>query len=332
MKQDRDRTMAGNEWEINMEIAKKPLWRNKNNLFRKIFKQRYRLALLAPAFLLIVVFSYAPLYGWIMAFVNYRIGTKLLTSEYVGFFYFIKFFKESNDYIYLLQNTLAINVLSIVISLPLSAFVAILLKEVRWKFGAKIVQTVTFFPFFVSWVITYALITSLFSVNSGSLNIAMIKIGVIDEGINLIGSPKYSWGLMVSLDVWKYLGYNTIIFLSTLSGISLEQYEAAEIDGANRFQQIVHITIPHLVPTLCVLIIINSGWIFSSNLEQFYIYTNGTNWSKMEVLDMYVYKFGLKNLKYSYATAVGIMKSIISLGLVIGINKLIKKLDGTSIF
>jgi putative aldouronate transport system permease protein len=181
-------------------------------------------------------------------------------------------------------------------------------------------------------VITYSLITSLFSVNTGSINNLLMNNGLITRGINLLGSSKYSWGLIISLNTWKYAGYNCVIFLSTLSGIPHEEYEAADLDGANRFQKIRYITIPNIVPTLCVLLIINSGWILTSNLEQFFIFTNGTNWETMEVLDMYIYKFGLKLLRFSFATAIGIVKSVISVLMVITVNQIVKKLNDTSIF
>jgi len=267
-----------------------------------------------------------------MAFSDYKVGTNLLSGSFVGFYHFVRLFSESSDYAYLIRNTLVMNVMTIVINLPLAAVIAILLKECVTKKGAKVVQSVSFFPYFISWVITYSLVLSLFSVNTGAVNAFLVEHGFVDKGINIMGSAKYSWGLIIILDAWKYTGYSCIIFLSTISGIPLEQYEAAELDGANRFQKIIHITAPNLIPTLCVLIILNSGYILSSNLEQFFIFTNGTNWETMEVLDMYIYKFGLKMLKFSYATAVGMVKSMISVLMIIAVNFLVKKLNNTSIF
>ena len=303
-----------------------------NRLLKRIYKQRHSLIMLMPAFILTLIFWYWPLSGWYIAFSEYKVGTGMFSGALVGFSNFIRLFSESSDYIYLIRNTVVMNVMTIVLNLPLAGVIAVLLKEFVWKRGSKIVQAVSFFPYFISWVITYSLILSLFSVNSGAINLFLIDLGVIGKGINLLGSPKYSWGLIIALDAWKYTGYNCIIFLSTISGIPQEQYEAAELDGASRFQKVLYITVPNLIPTLCVLIILNSGYILSSNLEQFFIFTNGTNWETMEVLDMYIYKFGLKMLRFSYATAVGIVKSMISITMIIIVNLVVKKLNNTSIF
>jgi len=297
-----------------------------------IYKQRHLLYMLAPAFLLTLLFCYSPLLGWYIAFSDYRVGDSIFAGRFTGFAQFQKLFAESKDILYLVRNTLIMNLGTIVINLPFAGILAILFKELPWKRGAKIVQSVSFFPYFISWVITYSLLLSLFSVNSGAINMFLIRIGAIKRGINLLGSPAYSWGMMIALDAWKYTGYNCVIFLSTLSGIPLEQYEASELDGANRFQKVLYITVPYLLPTLCVLLIMNSGWVLSSNLEQYFIFTNSTNWETMEVLDMYIYKFGLKMLKFPYATAVGIVKSIISLLMICAVNATVKKLNDTSIF
>jgi len=160
----------------------------------------------------------------------------------------------------------------------------------------------------------------------------LVRSGVLSRGINFLGSPDYSWGVMIIINMWKWTGYNTIIFLAAISGISTELYESASLDGANRFQNVVYITIPHLLPTACIMLILNSGWIFNNNLEQFFVFTNSTNWERMEVLDMYIYKFGMRLLDYPYATAVGILKSIISLIMLFTVNTVVKKLSDTSLF
>jgi len=299
---------------------------------RKIKRQKYILLMLAPALILTIVFSYIPLSGWIMAFTRYQVGFSMFSGDWTGLHQFTKFFRESTDIWYLLRNTLGINILSIVATLTSALILALLLKEVVWKPGAKIVQTITFFPFFVSWVITYSIVWGLFSVNSGVVNQLLVSAGILDKGINIMGSPQYSWTLMIFLNMWKSMGYNCVIFLAALSGIPQEQYESASIDGAGRFSKVLYITLPHLVPTIAVLLVLNSGWVFNSNLEQFFIFTNPTNWPTMEVIDMYIYRFGLKLLDFSYATAVGIMKTVISLIMLITVNKLVKKLSGTGVF
>ncbi|NLO82716.1 MAG: sugar ABC transporter permease [Clostridiales bacterium] len=295
-------------------------------------RQKYILLMLAPAFILTFIFSYVPLFGWIIAFKEYRVGQSIFEGKFTGLLQFKRFFMDSSDFIYLIRNTLVMNVVSILQNIVMAVILAVLMKELTSKRFAKTVQTVTFFPYFISWVITYSIVWSLFAVQSGAINRFLVTMGLRDEGYNILGDPRYSWGLIIYLNLWKYTGYNCIIFLAAISGIPQEQYESAEIDGAGLFRKIWHITLPNLLPTACVLLIMNSGWVLNSNLEQFFIFTNPTNWETMEVLDMYIYKFGMKLLDYSYATAVGMMKTIVSLIILVGVNNLVKRLNESAIF
>jgi len=288
--------------------------------------------MLAPAFILTFIFAYLPLTGWAMAFTDYRIGRGYFSGNFVGLLHFTRFLFESADFGYLIRNTLIMNVSAIIINLIIAVIFSIMLHELRLKWLSKTLQTVTFFPYFISWVISYSVVWALFAVRSGAINEFLIDIGIINNGFNILGDPKYSWGLMIFLAMWKWTGYNSVIFLATISGIPQEEYEAAAIDGAGRFRLIYHVTFMNMLPTLAILLIINSGWVLSSNLEQFFIFTNATNMQTMEVLDMYIYKFGLRNLNFSYATAVGILKTLVSVSLVWLANFGSKKLSGSSIF
>jgi putative aldouronate transport system permease protein len=297
----------------------------------KLRRQKWLFLMLLPAFACVVLFNYLPLGGWYVAFSEYQLGDSLFGGKFVGLKYFQKIFEQSSDLVYLIRNTLVINGVTILLNLTVALFLAILLKELLWKPGAKAVQTVTFFPYFVSWVIAYSIVWSLLSVNSGAINQFLVRVGVLKKGLNILGDAKYSWQLMILLNLWKFTGYNTVIFLSAIAGIPAEQYEAAALDGANRFQQMHYVTLPNLLPTAAVLLIMNSGWILSSNLEQFFIFSNSTNWSRMEVLDMYIYKFGLKMLDFPYATAMSIIKTIVSILLLIFVNWLTKRMSKTSV-
>lgn len=288
--------------------------------------------MLAPAVIAVLLFEYIPLAGWIMAFKRYQIGLSIWDAPWVGLDNFKLFFVQSKDYIYVLRNTLSMNLMSVAVNLSLGLIFAVLLNEIRIRFFVKTVQTVSFFPFFISYVITYSIANSFLAQNSGVLNQLMVKWGWIESGINFLGDPAYSWFLIVFLQAWKSIGYISIIFLAAISSIPTEQYEAADIDGASRFQKIRFITIPNLMPTLIVILIMNSGWVLNSNFELYFMFTNATNWERMEVLDMYIYKFGLKQLDYSYATAVGIMKTVVSIVLVFLTNALARKVTGRSVF
>ncbi|BBI33905.1 ABC transporter permease [Cohnella abietis] len=301
-------------------------------MITKIVKQRYLFAMLLPAVLIVFTFSYVPIFGWIIAFVNYRPGVPLFSSEWVGLKQFVAFFTETKDFVYLLRNTLSINIGALIANLGTAFVFALLLNEIRLKFFGRLIQTVTFFPFFISWIIIYSLSSSLFATSSGAINETLVQWGWIKEGINVLGDPKYAWAFIILIGVWKFLGYNSVIFISSIASIPSEFYEAAQIDGANRFQRMWYITIPNLIPTLIVLLILNSGWILNSNFEQFYLFTNTTNWEKMEVLDIYIYRYGLQLLNYPYATAVGIMKTVISLVIIVLVNATAKKTTGKAIF
>ena len=159
----------------------------------------------------------------------------------------------------------------------------------------------------------------------------MVNHGILAKGINVLGDPKYSWLLIILINAWRYTGYNMIIFLSSLTGIPAEQYEASALDGARRWQKIWYVTLPNLLPTVSVLLVMNAGWILTSNLEQFFIFNNITNWSKMEVLDMYIYKFGLSMLDFPYATAMTIIKTIVSVTMLLAVNAITKKLNKTAV-
>ncbi len=288
--------------------------------------------LLIPAVVFVLIFHYIPLFGWIIAFTRYQPGLGLWSSEWVGLEHFRRFFVEGSDYIYLLRNTLVINILIIVTNLGLGLIFAVLLNELRSRLVLKAMQTVSFFPFFISWVITYSISYTFLSQSAGVINEWLTKWGFVSTGINFLGNPDYAWPLAVGLEAWKSMGYTSIIFIAAISAIPTDQYEAADIDGASRFQKIRLITIPNLVPTLVVILILNSGWVLSSNFEFFFIFTNPTNWEKMQVLDIYIYDFGLKQNNYSYATAVGIVKTIVSLVIVMSINAFSKRVAGKGIF
>ncbi|WJH33724.1 ABC transporter permease subunit [Paenibacillus sp. CC-CFT747] len=298
----------------------------------KLYKQRYLYLMLAPAVIAVLIFHYIPLAGWTMAFKRYQVGLSIWDVPWVGWDNFKMFFVQSKDYIYLLRNTLSMNLMSIVINLSFGLILAILFNEIRIRFFLKTIQTVSFFPFFISYVITYSIANSFLAQNSGILNQLLVKWGLLSQGLNILGDGKYAWFLVVALEAWKSIGYISIIFLASISAIPTDQYEAADIDGASRIQKIWNITIPNLMPTLIVILILNSGWVLNSNFELYFMFTNPTNWERMEVLDMYIYKFGLKQLDYSYATAVGIIKTVVSILLVFSVNALSKKFTERSIF
>lgn len=299
---------------------------------RKLVDQKFLIIMVLPLLLAVIVFRYIPTVGWLMAFKDYQIGLSVWDADWVGLEYFKDFFSSAGDAYYVIRNTILINFSSIAVNLFLACTTAMLLNEIAFKRFKLIVQSASFFPFFISWVIIYTLFSSFLSVNTGLVNTLLVKIGVLTEGMNILGDAKYSWPLMIFVNVWRSLGYNTVIFLAAITSIDQAQYEAAEIDGAERFKKILYITLPGVASTFVVLLVLNSGWLFSVNFEQFFLFTNMTNYETMEVFDMYIYKYGLQLLDFSYATAVGIVKSAVSIVLLIIVNFLSKKLADKSIF
>lgn len=295
------------------------------SLWSRIKRNKIIYLMLLPGFILTAIFSYTPLAGWWMAFTDYKIGKPIFGAEFVGLEHFKEFFGDLSEAFGLLKNTLAMNLLTLFIGMFAAMAFAILINEVAHKKVKKIIQTTSFFPFFISWVIVYNIFNTFFASESGLINVFLKDIGLISEGINVLGDPKYSWGLIVASNIWKTLGYNSVLFLSAITGIDGELYNAAEVDGADRIQKIMYITIPALLPTLQVLLILNVGWIFSSNFDQFYLFTNTMNKENMMVFDMYIYNMGMKNLRYSYATAVGIVKSVVSIVTLLFVNWFSKK-------
>lgn len=298
----------------------------------KIYNQRYLLFMLLPALICITLFSYAPIFGWVMAFTDYQVGLSMWSAPFVGLKHFKEFFMDSGEAFGVIRNTLVMNVLSLLIGLFLALVFAILLREVNSKRLQKSVQYATFLPYFMSWVILYAVVYSLFSVSNGAINETLMALHIISKPLNILGDPKYSWALIVGVNTWNSLGYNSVIFIAAIAGIPQEQYEAAEIDGAGRWAKIINITVPNLIPTLMVLLIMNTGWLLNNGLDQYFIFTNSMNMEKMEVFDYYIYRYGLKLFNYSYATAVSIIKTGVSILLLIIVNRVSKKNYGRSLF
>ena len=280
--------------------------------------------MLLPAFIHIILFNYAPMSGLYIAFSEYKVGGSLFGGKFVGLDFFRKVLSRTQILPKLITNTLAINLSSLLLGTFIPLILAILLSEIRWKRGAKVVQTVTFFPYFISWTIAYALCTALLSVNSGVFNQVLVKYGILQQGINILGESRYAWGMMIFIGLWKGFGYTMVIYLSSISGISQELYEAAALDGVNAFQRIRHITIPSLLPTVSVLLIMNAGWVLGSNLEQYFIFMNVTNMAKLETLDMYIYRYGLGLMDFSFATAMNLVKTVVSVSILLFVNWLSK--------
>ena len=287
------------------------------------------LCMTIPSVLFILVFSYFPISGWIYSFFDYRIGYKLSKCEFVGLDNFIYAFGDPYI-ITVILNTLIISILGL-LGLPLAGMIAILLSEVRGKKFKKTVQTAITIPNFISWIIIYSIMFSLFS-NDGLLTTLVRGLsGNRDSTVTLLTNPGTAKLFMVLTNIWKTVGYNSIIFFAAVTGIDSQLYDAAAVDGAGRWQKILHITIPGILPTFIALLIISVGAILNNGFEQYYVFVNPMIQKNIEVLDYYVYRIGMLNNDIPASTAVSMIKTFISVVLVFGVNKLSKKTLGQSI-
>nr|WP_315104520.1 ABC transporter permease subunit [uncultured Catonella sp.] len=292
-------------------------------------KKDYKLLYFALPFMVIVfLFNYIPIFGWIYAFFDYVPGVKLKDSEFVGLEYFKLIFTDANVW-RSLKNTFVFAVLGILFS-PLPMLFAILLNEVKNGPVRKLVQTFTTLPNFISWVIIFSLAFTLFS-SDGLITTLLIKMGIGTEGQNLLGDGNAVYIFQSLLGLWKGLGWSSIIYLAAIAGIDQEQYEAARVDGAGYFRCAIHITMPAMIGTFVVLFILNIGNFLNTGYEQYLLFKNSMTADNIEVLDLYAYRIGLENLDYSYGVAISIIKSAVSIVLVTFANLVAKKARGSAI-
>ena len=282
-----------------------------------------------PFLALVAVFSYYPLYGWVYAFFDYNPPFPLTMENFVGLKWFISMFENPvkvGQIMKVLRNTFAISGLSLLFSWFPMIF-AIFLNEIRSKYYRKFVQTVTTLPNFISWVLVYAIAFSLLNSN-GVVNSVLMKLGLIESPQLFLQSSKFVWFKMWLWLTWKNAGWAAIMYIAAMSGIDEQMNEAARIDGASRIRIIWHITLPCLLPTYFVLVMLNLANFLSNGMEQFYVFQNSFNKDFIQVLDLYVYNLAVSGGGYSLSTAVSIFKSIVSIILLYSTNKVAKLVRG----
>lgn len=285
-----------------------------------------------PFLILVFLFSYFPLHGWIYALYDYKPALGLSGSEFVG----LKWFKmivssktQLDQLVQVMKNTFAMSFLGIATSFFPVLF-AIFLNEIRSKWFKNIVQTLTTLPNFISWVLVYTIAFSLFS-STGLVNTLLEHYGIITEPVKFLDSDKHTWLIMCLWGIWKGLGWGAIMYLAAIAGIDPELYESAQIDGANRFDLMRHITLPALMPTYLVMLMLSIANLLSNGMDQYFVFQNAFNKEHIQVLDLYVYNIGLGGSSLSFATALSMLKSVISVVLLAVVNIASKKIRGTSI-
>ena len=290
------------------------------------------LLLAVPFLIYVFAFSYVPLVGWIYSVFDYKIGQKFLdfgSMVFVGLSNFQKLFTERSEVLRVLRNTLALSALGL-LSTPVPVVFAIMFNEIKNSKFKKIVQTATTLPNFISWIIVYGVAFAFFSVN-GFVSVLMQKIGIQPPVMGILGDVDHTWVLQWILGIWKSFGWSAIIYIAAITGIDSELYDAAKVDGANKIQSILHITIPGIMPTYVVMFLLAVSNILSNGFDQYFMFYNPMVADKIEVLDYYVYKVGFYINDYSYSITLGMLKSILGIVLLFTANALSKKIRGESI-
>ncbi|GGA40398.1 ABC transporter permease [Paenibacillus physcomitrellae] len=300
--------------------------------FKLLLKQKALIFMSVPFVIWIFVFKYLPLWGWTIAFQHYRPNLSMFQQEWVGLSQF-KFLFSDDAFIRVMRNTVAMAVIKLVLGFVTAITLAILLNELRIIFFKRFVQTISYLPHFISWVVAANLISTALSIDGdGIINKVLVGLHIIHEPIMWLGIGPYFWGILGISEVWKDVGWNTIVYLAAMTMIDPSQYEAAEIDGANRFQRILRVTLPGLKPVIIILLIMNLGNILETGFEPQYLMGNGMNAEYSENLEIFVLKYGISMGNFSLATAAGMFKTVVSFILLFSANAMAKRMGEERLF
>jgi len=297
---------------------------------RTLYGQKYLLLMSVPFVLWLVVFRYIPILGWTMAFQDYRLHLSFFEQTWVGLHYFRELFRSANFYL-ALRNTVAMSLIGLTFNTFAALTFAILLNELRFLPFKRFTQTVSYLPHFVSWVVAANIITSMLSL-SGPVNELLLSLRIISEPVNWMARPEYFWWLVGLADVWKSTGWNAIIYLAAMAGINSQLYEAAQIDGVNRLQKIWYVTLPGISATIFILLILNIGNLLNIGLERQFLLGNAVTANRAFVLDWFALDFGIGLFRFSFGTAIGIFRSVVSIMLLFLANFVAKKAGWARLF
>jgi putative aldouronate transport system permease protein len=299
------------------------------SLFARIVKHRTIYLLVLPGLLFFLIFKIAPMWGLLLAFKDYNPFLGFTGSEWVGIKHFADLFASSSFYI-MLRNTLAINIIALVFQFPLPILLALMLNEIRHESFKRFNQSIVYLPHFLSWVVVASMTFFLLSTDVGIVNKLIAANG--GETISFLSDPNYFWGLLTAQVMWKEAGWGTIIFLAAMAGVDPQRYEAAVVDGAGRFRQIWHITLPAIRPTIIILLILRLGSMFDTGFEQILLMMNPLVRNVGEVFDTYSYTYGILQGKISIGVTVGLFKGLVGLVLIVLANRIVKRLGHEGIY
>ncbi|MBN2618002.1 MAG: sugar ABC transporter permease [Spirochaetales bacterium] len=304
---------------------------SKVDLFvKKMYQQRYLYLMSVPFIILVLIFNYIPIWGWIMSFQNFKLGRTFFEQEWVGLANFIQILSDKQFYL-VLRNTLAMSVMGLIAGFTIPIIFAVSLNEVSHTGYKKIVQTISYLPHFVSWVVVAGIFYKLLSTDGGVVNDILMKLGFIGEPIQFMAKGKLFWWIVTLADIWKEMGWNSIIFISAITAIDPQLYDAAKVDGCGRFRQIWHITLPGIRSVVIVLLILSIGNLVRIGFEKQMLLSNPLVFDYSEVLDLYALKYGLGLNRFSFGTAIGMFSSLVSVCLLFTANGLFKHYSKESV-
>jgi putative aldouronate transport system permease protein len=306
-----------------MESRKIRLGRERT-FWEKLRTQKQLVFMSLPFILYVLLFSYVPVWGWTMAFQNYKPARTFFHQEWAGLRWF-KFLFTDSGFLRVLRNTVAMSFINMALGYITAIVFALLLNEFRKTGFKRVVQTISYLPHFLSWIIVTGLVATMLSVENGAVNDLLVFLRIIDEPVLFLSEPKYFWGIVGFTYVWKEVGWNTIIYLAAMAGIDPALYEAAEIDGCNRYHKMWFVTLPGIKSTIVIMMIMSIGHILDAGFELQYLLKNGLIQDVAETIDIYVIKYGIENFNYSLATAAGMFKNLVNISLILIANTLAKR-------
>ena len=300
----------------------------KSRVVRDFKRNKAKYLIVIPVIVYLILFHYKPMYGILVAFKNYRPSLGIFKSKWVGFLWFESFFKD----VYFsrtLRNTFTISFLRLVFTFPVPILLALLLNEVKVKWFKKTVQTITYLPHFIAMVVICGLITS-FTQTNGLVTNVLVFFGM--ERVNLLSKSEFFYPIYIISEIWKDVGWDSIIFLAALSGIDQEQYEAAKVDGAGRIKQMIHITLPGLLPTVSTLLILKMGSLLSVGHEKILLLYQPLTYEVADVISTYAYRKAFEETNYGYSTAVSLFNSVVNIFFLQVANRISKKVGQSGLF
>lgn len=312
------------------EVRLQPAIKRKKGFWATFREQKVLYGMSLPFIVIVFIFNYLPLWGWLMAFQNYKPGKGMFEQQWVGLDHFIALFSDDKFYL-ALRNTLAMSFMGLIVSFTIPILFAVMLNELRGSVFKRTVQTISYLPHFVSWVVVAGIITKMLSTDGGAVNQLLMWLGLIDQPIQFMAKGNLFWYIVTASELWKEMGWNAIIYLAAISGIDQEQFEAAKVDGASRLRQIWHITLPSIAPTIAILMIMSIGHLISIGFEKQFLLGNPLVVDYSEVLELYALNYGLGMGRFSFGTAIGMFNSVVSVILLLLANGVFKKFTKQSI-